>query len=131
MLQTQPLADSEVVQFRQATPALRAPPLFTCARTDARAGTTRVQVTGELDLATAERLERTLRDAQAEARQVVLDLRRLTFMDCSGMRVILGAAQRARQAGDRLTVVPGPAQVERVFTLTGADNVIEMAAAPC
>jgi anti-anti-sigma factor len=105
--------------------------LFTCARSHARAGAASVRPTGELDLATASRLERALRDAQAEASQVVLDLRDLTFLDCSGMRVILGAAQRARCAGHRLTVVPGPAQVDRVFTLTGAADAIDMSAGAC
>ena len=131
MLYTQSLAASEATEFREAPPALRAPPLFTCARSRPRAGAACVRLTGELDLASAKRLERTLREAQGEASEVLLDLRRVTFMDCSGMRVILGAAQRARRAGHQLTVVPGPPQVDRVFTLTGAADVIDMAAATC
>jgi anti-sigma B factor antagonist len=120
----------DVVEFAGAPPTLRPPRQFTCARADARAGAARVHLTGELDLATAALLERALREAQANASQVVLDLRRLTFMDCSGMRVIVGAAQRARRAGQELTVVPGPAQVERVFTLTGGRRRVETAAVP-
>ena len=131
MLYTHSLPGSEAVEFGGAPLRLRAPPVFTCARTHVRAGAAGVRLTGELDLATACRLERALRDAQAEASQVVLDLRDLTFLDCSGMRVILGAALRARCAGHRLTVVPGPAQVDRVFTLTGAANAIDMSAGAC
>ena len=127
MLYTRSLPDAEAVELG-GPPALRAPPLFTCARTHARAGAAGVRLTGELDLATACRLERALRDAEAEATQVVLDLRELTFLDCSGIRVILGAALRARRAGHGLTVVRGPAQVDRVFTLTGAANAIDMSA---
>lgn len=105
-----------------------APPLFTCACDDGRAGATSVRLTGELDLATAGHLERALCDAQVEASQVVLDLRGLTFMDCCGMHVILDAAKRARRTEHRLTVVRGPAQVDRVFTLTGAADTIDMCA---
>jgi anti-anti-sigma factor len=131
MLDTHSLADAEAVEFGGAPPALRAPPLFTCACRHARDGAASVRLTGELDLATACRLEQALHDAQAEASEVVLDLRDLTFLDCSGMRVILAAAQRARRAGHRLTVVPGPGQVDRVFTLTGAADVIDTSAAAC
>ena len=55
----------------------------------------------------------------------MLDLRELAFMDCAGMRVIVDAAERARRDGRRLIVLRGPAQVDRVFTLTGTADVLE------
>ena len=131
MLYAPSLAGAEAVEFGGPPPALRAPPRFTCARSHARAGAVSLRLTGELDLASAGFLERALRDAQADASQVVVDLRDLAFLDCSGMRVILGAAQRARWTGHRLSVIPGPAQVDRVFTLTGAADVIDMSAGAC
>jgi anti-sigma B factor antagonist len=73
-----------------------------------------------MDLASGPRLAATLREAQLEARMVVVDLRELTFIDSSGVHVILAAADRARQEGGRLMLVRGPVQVDRVFTLTGA-----------
>lgn len=79
----------------------------------------RVAITGELDLATAPELDRELRRAQADAALVVLDLRRLAFADCSGARVVLAAERRARAAGDRFVVVRGPAEVDKLFALTG------------
>jgi hypothetical protein len=39
---------------------------------------------------------------------------------------VCGACER----GARLTVIPGPEQVHRVFTVTGADRLIEWVAAP-
>ncbi|MDQ6776924.1 MAG: STAS domain-containing protein, partial [Actinomycetota bacterium] len=57
---------------------------------------------------------------------VVLDLRKLTFMDSAGVHVIVNASVRARQAGCRLVLVRGPAQVDRIFTLTGAADVLEI-----
>lgn len=81
---------------------------------------------GELDLATAPRLEQTLRSAQLRTLRVVLDLRELTFMDCCGVHVIVNAGIRARQAGGRLIVVRGPSHVDRVFVLTGTAAALEI-----
>ena len=80
-----------------------------------------VQVTGELDIATAPALERTLFDAELRARLVALDLRELTFTDSCGVRVIVSASIRADRAGRRLVLVRGPSQVDRMFALTASD----------
>jgi anti-anti-sigma factor len=79
-----------------------------------------------LDLATAPSLEQTLRRAERRARLVVLDLRELTFMDSAGVHVIVNASVRARQARRRLVLVRGPSQVDRVITLAGAADVLEI-----
>jgi anti-sigma B factor antagonist len=103
-----------------------APAVFECTLTD---GLHRswVHVAGELDIATTPRLERTLRRAERHAHFVVLDLRGLTFMDCSGVHVIIDAALRAREAGRRQVVlVRGRSAVERVFVLTGALNLVQI-----
>lgn len=54
-------------------------------------GATRLTLRGELDLGTAERLEQALAAAYGE---VLLDLRGLTFMDSTGVRVLLESAER-------------------------------------
>jgi len=84
-----------------------------------------VQVVGELDIATAPALEQTLRDAELRARLVVLDLRELTFTDSSGVRVITNASVRADRASRRLVLVRGPAQADRILTLT-TSNLLEI-----
>jgi anti-sigma B factor antagonist len=57
---------------------------------DAQGGT-RLTLRGELDLGTAPRLEQALAEASGD---VLLDLRGLTFMDSTGVRVLLEAAER-------------------------------------
>jgi anti-sigma B factor antagonist len=81
-------------------------------------------VAGELDLATSPQLREGLREAQRNAHLVVLDLRELTSIDSSGVDVILEAADGARRYGGRLMLVRGPAQVDRVLTLSGACNQV-------
>ena len=62
---------------------------LTAAR-DAR-GACRLTLRGELDLATAAQLGQALADAGDE---VLIDLRGLTFMDSTGVRELLEAAER-------------------------------------
>lgn len=92
---------------------------------------THVALRGELDLSTAEKVERELqRVEQTGAPLVVLDLSALTFLDSTGLRLIVGADQRARQSNRRLAVVRGPATVQRVFTITKLDERLEMVDSP-
>jgi anti-sigma B factor antagonist len=77
-----------------------------------------IELTGELDIAGAAALEQELARVERSAESVVLDLRRVAFMDSSGLRLIAIAAQRARELGRRLALVPGPEQVMRVFEIT-------------
>ena len=77
-------------------------------------------------MSTRERFDRTLAEAQSHTSLVVVDLRGLTFMDSAGVHAILDADVWARYGGGRLVVVPGPAQVWRLFTLTAADRRLEI-----
>ena len=72
-------------------------------------------LTGELDMATTPQVEREL--ARHAPGSVVLDLRGLTFLDSSGVRVVIAAHLDAEGAGERLLVVRGPRQVQRVFAI--------------
>ena len=106
----------------RCAPAL---PRFTCTwRPDVGVGC--VEVTGELDLSASPQLEQTLRKAQLQACVVVLDLRRLAFLDAAGMNVIVGAGIRARDDGRRLIVVRGPAEVDAVFRASAAADDVQM-----
>ena len=102
------------------------PPSFGCSWTGGGPDGAWVHVVGELDIATTPQLERSLRDAQLEARLVVLDLRELAFMDCSGLHAIVNAGIRARQGARRLLVLRGPPNVDRVFTLAGCRDDVEI-----
>jgi anti-sigma B factor antagonist len=106
-------------------PVLRDAPGFGCTLRDGGVDAAWVHVVGELDVATAPLLEHTLRRAEIWPR-LVLDLRELAFMDCGGMSVIIRAGNRATERGRRLVLVRGPAHVDRVLTLTGASDVLEV-----
>src|SRR3954452_17781373 len=80
-----------------------------------------VSLTGELDLSSALGLEEELRRIEEEKhpRVLVLDLRRLKFLDSTGLRLILAAHARALKRGERLSIVQGTDAVRRIFRLTG------------
>jgi anti-anti-sigma factor len=100
------------------------PTPFTCSCTNGGVGAAWVHVGGEVDIATAAQLTQTL-DA-SQARLVVLDLREVAFLDSSGMHAIVNAGIRARQAGRRLILVGIPPTVDRMLTLTGSSDQVEI-----
>lgn len=75
-----------------------------------------IALRGELDMAGAAALEAELDGLNGDA--LVIDLRDVTFMDSSGLRVLVVASQRAQDDGRRFALVPGAAQVMRVFEIT-------------
>ncbi|MEA2160885.1 MAG: anti-sigma factor antagonist [Solirubrobacteraceae bacterium] len=70
---------------------------------------------GELDLASAEAFERTLRDAEASPGRLVVDLSGLGFIDSTGIHVLLEAQRRS---GGRISLRRGPDEIHRVLELT-------------
>src|SRR5688500_13747783 len=81
---------------------------------DRSGGRVTVRPAGELGLATAPLLEAEVERIEGAA-SVVFDLRELTFLDSTGLQVILRAEAAARRAGAEFAVVRGPRAVERLF----------------
>jgi anti-anti-sigma factor len=118
------MPDLPDLQFLADSAAARTESPSECSRTEGALEAAWVHVGGMLDIATAPRLVETLRESQSDARLVVLDLRELVFMDSAGVHAIVDASSRARRVGRRLLVLRGPANVDRLFALTGnADHV--------
>ena len=89
-------------------------------RTTSEGGFRRLTPTGELDLATAPLLESAF-DAvfrDDDAVMIVVDLTELSFMDSSGIHLLIRMS-RACADVDRLRVVNGSRAVQRMLDLTG------------
>lgn len=92
-----------------------------------RDGLAHVVLTGELDLSTIQKVEQELARVEGDGPEIVaLDLSRLTFLDSSGLRIIVSADQRARRENRRFVVVRGPDTVQRVFSITRLDEQLEL-----
>lgn len=91
---------------------------FACScRHDGRALT--VSASGELDLSTAPMLDAELRRAAGAARDIVVDLRDLAFIDSAGVHVLLRWAGESARRGREFRVIPGSERVQLVFAMTG------------
>jgi anti-sigma B factor antagonist len=90
-----------------------------------------IAVSGELDLASSAALEEELtRVIQSSVEIVVVDLRELEFMDSTGLSTLVKAHQRAEEAGQRFALIRGPQQVQRLLSLTGVAERLELADSP-
>ena len=90
-----------------------------------------VRPIGELDIDTSPQVDQELAAARAAgADRIVLDMRELTFMDSTGLRLVIRWDTAGREDGFAFAIVPGRDAVQRVFRLTGMDDVIPVAAPP-
>ena len=82
-------------------------------------GVYRINTVGELDIATASSLERSLLDIDEADRMIVLDLSGLSFIDSTGLRVVVELNRRYGGEIDRLRIVAESRAVERLLDLVG------------
>ncbi|MFL5843242.1 MAG: STAS domain-containing protein [Solirubrobacteraceae bacterium] len=86
-------------------------------------GTTyEISVSGELDLASADVLADAIRDGLTLAPEtLVVDLQQVTFLDSSGLRVLIESRHRALKMAVKLVVLRPEGPADRVFALCGVD----------
>lgn len=94
-------------------------------------GATVIAVSGELDLASSPALQEEIdRVASSDSKMLIIDLRKLDFMDSTGLSVLVRAHQRAEEQGRQLAMVKGPQQVQRLLSLTGVADRLTLVDAP-
>jgi anti-anti-sigma factor len=99
-------------------------------RVERQGDTTIVRISGACDASCHEQLRDRLLEAEAYgAERVVVDMTALRFIDSLGLRVVIGAWNRARQAGHLFSIARAQSgQVRGVFEATGVDQVGPVAA---
>lgn len=86
-----------------------------------------VSVGGEVDLDTASQLgEHALEAIRDVSSHLVLDLSGVTFMDSTGLKVLLSIQRRVDLAAGSLAVVGTTRSVRRILTLTGLDQTFAL-----
>lgn len=86
------------------------------------AGRVRVRLRGELDLASAPTLAGRLGELRDRREPVLLDIDGLDFIDMSGLRVLLAAADDGAQDGWVFAITRGSAPVRRLIELAHVDG---------
>jgi anti-sigma B factor antagonist len=90
-----------------------------------------LRLDGELDLASVPALEHAVAGvALEEAKELVLDLRGLEFIDSTGLRAILLQDRRSSERGQTFALVRGPEQVQRLMNVTHVDEHLKIVASP-
>jgi anti-sigma B factor antagonist len=83
------------------------------------------RLSGELDLSGACGLLADLRPAVEQAgRAVVVDLRGLTFLDCSGVTALVEAREAIQPEGVELVLAAPTRPVARLLSLTGTGRLV-------
>lgn len=99
-------------------------PYLTIEVTEAPGAQT-IALTGEADLLGAPKLQAAFADVcSGEPGLIVLDLKNLTFIDSSGLHALVTGHQLCRARGHELKVIPGPANVQRLFEITGMNDIL-------
>ncbi len=96
-----------------------------------RRDVTIVQPRGELDLSTIDTLRSTLDTAIAGLETgsgLVLDLRGLSFMDSTGVHLLVVLDRRAQHDGFQLTLLAPAPPFDRAIQLCGLDQMLPFAA---
>jgi anti-sigma B factor antagonist len=84
-------------------------------------------MSGELDVDTSLMLEDCLRDIiDAGARHVVLDFAGVTFVDSSGLRLLILTLKRLGDLGGRLCLADVQRPVRNVLALSALDKVLDV-----
>ena len=84
-----------------------------------------VRVRGDFDLQVAEQIADSVIEAEStEPDLLVFDLSEVSFMDSTGMGVVVAAHLRAIDASRQLVIVMPPTNVRRAFEIAGLDKVI-------
>lgn len=98
-------------------------------RTYETAGRTVIELLGEIDLAVALRITADLDAATGRpATELVIDLRPVEFLDCSGLRLLCRARRRVEERGGHLTLVCPHPVIRKMIRIVGLSRVFAMTA---
>jgi anti-anti-sigma factor len=92
-------------------------------RVDGFPGCEVLALRGELDVTVAEELSSELAGVMSGERWMIVDLDGLSFMDCSSLRELAAARERARLAGGDVLLAGPRGVVAQVLELTGFNEV--------
>lgn len=82
------------------------------------------QLSGELDAHTANALSQAM--SVLPAGEILVDLAAVSFVDSSGLRVLLDATNRARSTGGDLVIASPQASVQRLIEISGLRDHIQV-----
>lgn len=86
-----------------------------------------IALEGEVDVYTAPQLKQQMISLLEEgAREVVVDLSRVDYLDSTALGVLIGGLKRLREMDGNLALVCPSPRIRRVFEITGLDKIFDI-----
>jgi len=90
-------------------------------------GRTVLEVGGEIDVYTAPKLREQFAELVDDGKlDIVVDLKKVAFLDSTGLGVLVGALKRVRTHDGSLRLVCTQERVLKIFRITGLDKVFPL-----
>lgn len=90
-------------------------------------GATLISVVGDLDISTCGRMDTYIQQARQEpGDHLVFDMTRMTFMDSSGLRVLVNTHSFSVRQGGSMRLAGVQRLPARIFEITGVDRLIPL-----
>lgn len=87
------------------------------------------RVSGELDAFTAPELRDALEEVLEAGRSwIIADLKQLTYLDSTGLGILVGTAKKSRQAGGDFAVASQRRNLLRIFQISGTEEILNVVA---
>jgi anti-sigma B factor antagonist len=94
-------------------------------RVDRETDVVTIHLAGEVDLAAAPKVESAIDEALAgETSDIVIDVDGVTFLDSTGLRVLVAAHARCAGEGKSLTLFNPSVSVSRILEITGLGQTL-------
>ncbi len=85
------------------------------------------RVSGELDAYTAPDLRDALDEMlEGDRSWIIADLTELTYLDSTGLGILVGTAKRCRQAGGDLAVACARRNLLKIFQISGTQEILNV-----
>ncbi|MEU0247288.1 STAS domain-containing protein [Streptomyces sp. NPDC006235] len=84
-----------------------------------------LSLAGEIDHHTGDQLRRALDVTGAVRPRIVIDMCQVTFMDSTGINILIAAYRAVTEAGGRLRLAGPTDSILRVLQIVGVDDIIE------
>ena len=82
-----------------------------------------IELAGRLDTTTAPALDKTINNDIGDAKNLVLDMKRLEYISSAGLRVLLNAQKKLQKTGS-MKVINVSEEVMEVFEITGFADIL-------
>lgn len=86
-----------------------------------------IELEGEVDVYTAPQLKQQMISLlDAGAKQMVVDLTQVEYLDSTALGVLIGGLKRMRERDGNLSLVCPSPRIRRVFEITGLDKIFDI-----